>query len=401
MDSGTSYEKASFGNGKEDLVRDEKMTKLMHSWEGLNDVERRRRAILRRSEMSFWKVIMFWDGTCLKASTKDWLLWFTVGVYVFCRMQIRLPWIPLQVYDFGNSDIGIIGGFLSFFLVLFVNQTNMRFNEQYKTSMNCEQYIFDMASLVVTVLPKADAARIIRYMNAAHVAGYAGLSKTYSKSTFFDELNKRLGLLAPKERTRVAALDMDSGAACFQEMTTWAMKDIATAQKNDHIDGRLAGSMRDKLLAFRGSMETLYDYGDQPVPFYYIHFLSILSALYLPLFAVSNAYAAGMEEDEIHWSSDIITGLIVLVQAIFVIGLRLLGQQMMDPYGDDEEDLSVLHYVRTGWETSNRILATRFPDDVDPAAEEEVARERASLGGAWEDGWTPKPDDAGNASGLV
>ena len=68
---------------------------------------------------------------------------------------------------------------------------------------------------------------------------------------------------------------------------------------------------------------------------------------------------------------------------------------------DDEEDLSVLHYVRTGWETSNRILATRFPDDVDPAAEEEVARERASLGGAWEDGWTPKPDDAGNASGLV
>lgn len=69
----------------------------------------------------------------------------------------------------------------------------------------------------------------------------------------------------------------------------------------------------------------------------------------------------------------------MLVQAIFVIGLRLLGQQMIDPYDEDEEDLSVLTYVREGWESSNRILASRLPDQD----EEEEPVPATSLGGAW------------------
>eukprot|EP00584_Thalassiosira_punctigera_P007426 CAMPEP_0172541766 /NCGR_PEP_ID=MMETSP1067-20121228/12536_1 /TAXON_ID=265564 ORGANISM="Thalassiosira punctigera, Strain Tpunct2005C2" /NCGR_SAMPLE_ID=MMETSP1067 /ASSEMBLY_ACC=CAM_ASM_000444 /LENGTH=384 /DNA_ID=CAMNT_0013327879 /DNA_START=121 /DNA_END=1272 /DNA_ORIENTATION=+ len=336
-----------------------------YTWEDLNTLERKRRDILRRLELPFSRILTYYDGTCLMAFMKDWLGWLTVGIYVFVRMQVRLPWVPFRVYDFGDSDIGIIGGFLSFFLVLFVNQANGRMNEQYKCSMDCQRCMYDVAGIVDSLLPKSDAARIVRYMNAAHVAGYAGLSSTYSKANFFDELDSRLGLLTPNERDRVESLDMDSGGDCFREIVMWAMRLVTRAQDTGHVDARTAGTLRDKLLKFRDSMDSLYDYADQPVPFYYIHFLSVLSTLYLPLFAVSLGYSAGMGDGMgggLHWTADVISGLIVLVQSIFVIGLRLLGQQMIDPYGDDEEDLSVLTYVREGWETSNRILASRLPD---------------------------------------
>ena len=123
----------------------------------------------------------------------------------------------------------------------------------------------------------------------------------------------------------------------------------------------------------------LYDFTDQP-----IHFLCLLSALYLPLFAVSNAYKAGAG-DEVHWSADVLSGLIVLMQTIFVIGLRMLGRKMVDPYGDDLEDLSVLRFVKTAWLRSNRILVTRFPGEVSPELEEQLERQKkASLGEPWQ-----------------
>ena len=131
-------------------------------------------------------------------------------------------------------------------------------------------------------------------MNAAHAAGYVGLSDTYSKEHFFDELDRRLGLLTATERDRVAKLEMDRGGDCFREIMTWALRLMTRAQQAGRTDALTAGMLREKLVAFRDSMDSLYDFADQPVPFYYIHFLSVLSTLYLPLFAVNLAYGAGM-----------------------------------------------------------------------------------------------------------
>ena len=82
------------------------------------------------------------------------------------------------------TDISIVGGFVSFFLVLFVNQTNTRFFDMYLLSKACSGKIQDVAGLASTLLPTEDAHRIIRLMNAAHVApGYVGLGGPYSKRT--------------------------------------------------------------------------------------------------------------------------------------------------------------------------------------------------------------------------
>ena len=128
----------------------------------------------------------------------------------------------------------------------------------------------------------------------------------------------------------------------------------------------------------RNSFAAIFADQDQPIHFFYIHFLSLLTVFYLPIFAIATAYKVDSHDDEdgkdgmsMNWTAELLSGLIVFLQAIFVIGLRLLGQVMVDPYGDDYEDLSVLHYIRSTWIQTDRILKTTFPDST--GGEEESA----------------------------
>merc|ERR1712194_504760 len=102
-------------------------------------------------------------------------------------------------------------------------------------------------------------------------------------------------------------------------------------------------------------MDGIYDYTDQPPHFFYVHFLALLSAVYLPLFAIDTAYGAGWGE-EARLVTDAINGIIVLLQCIFVVGLRSLGTKMVDPYGDDYEDLSVILYIESTLDNCAAIM---------------------------------------------
>jgi predicted membrane chloride channel (bestrophin family) len=355
-----------------------------YTWEELHAIESLRRDILKRTELPVWKILTFWDGTCLRALVSDWLIWATVGIYILIRIQARFTdAMPGYVANLANTDIAILGGFLSFFVVLFVNQSNTRFHDMYKTSMNCSSKVYDVASLVATAFPRASALRIVRYMNAAHAAAYVGLNRTYSKREFFDKMNDTLRFLGTEEMKRINITGMDDGADACYEMTGWCMMDVHLAFKEGHVNAYEAEALKEKIIEFRGNVDTLYDYCDQPIHFFYIHFLCLLSALYLPLFAVDNAYGAGVGE-EVHWTLDLVALLIVLLQSIFVIGLRLLGQKMIDPYGDDLEDLSVMYYVKSTWQRSNRILVAQLPGPVSPELEEGLDRQKESIGFAWE-----------------
>ncbi len=382
-----------------------------YTWDELEAIETRRRAILKRSEEPFWGILAHWDGTVLPSIFTDSLFWITVGIYILIRVWARTG-IPDYVVDLGSGDIAVIGGFLSFFLVFYVNQSNTRFFTLYNCSMACKGRIFDTATLVVATLPKEVGCRVVRYMNAAHVAGYTGLSKTYPASSFFAQLNKNLGLLTDKELVRLQEIDLNKGGSCQRECIAWAMKDVQNQYRKGVIDAELAYQLRDLLLQLRASFASLYNAADlvcfvcvvvlsialtrfvraharrsiQPVPFFYVHFICLLSALYLPLFAISAGYKAGTGAD-VYWTADAVAGLVVILQAIFVIGLRILGQKMDDPYGDDLEDLSVIWYCTFTWRMSQRVLNARFPtDEPSERVEKQLIRDRSdSIGNAFEE----------------
>ena len=246
----------------------------MYTWQELQEIEFRRRSILRRAELPFWNILCYWDGTCLATLSRDSLLWATALIYIVIRFQARHGDMPEFVSKLSSAKIDVIGGFLSFFLVIFVNQSNGRLSDMYKQSMDCQQRLVEAATLAATSLPKASARRLLRYLNAAHIAGYVGLSysRTYNQENVFDELNASLKLLTPGELSRVNALDMNLGGDCYRELVVWCIGDMNALEHNQIISARIAAQLSDKILQFQAAMATIYGWNDQSPLFFYIHF---------------------------------------------------------------------------------------------------------------------------------
>lgn len=150
-------------------------------------------------------------------------------------------------------------------------------------------------------------------------------------------------------------------------------------KEKGYVDSYEAETMHQHILNLRGPMDGIYDHCDQPTYFFYILFLCLLSTLYQPLFAVENAYSAGRGSDA-DWTIEMLNWTIVLVQSVFVVGLRFLGQKMIDPFGDDYEDLSVLTYVYTTVGKCRTILDAPNQADVVPAMEEMLTKKKNDPG---------------------
>ena len=274
-----------------------------------------------------------------------------------------IEYVPDIVPLLDETNIGILGGFLSFFLVLFVNQTQTRFLEIYGFSKACSGRIQDVAGLARAQLPHEVGDKLVRLFNAAHIAGYVGLNATgqgnaYSKDQFFDVYNEQHDLLTPEEMEKLEHHEMDNSGQCMKELCTWCQQEVSDARRAGHLDSYEAQRMQDRILTFRAAMDGMYDYTDQPPHFFYIHFLALLSALYLPLFAIDTAFSGAWGE-ETYIGLDLVNGVIVFLQCIFVIGLRSLATKMIDPYGDDYEDLSVMMYVEATLEICDTIMNSK------------------------------------------
>jgi len=353
-------------------------------------------------EEPFWKIIFHFKGTVLRVIIEDILFWLTLATYVSIRIRFHLEPENAANFNYVNlsQNLVYVGGFLLFFLVFYVNQNHHRYFQLHQDSMVLMGRVNDVATLVKAILPMERARRINRYMNAAHVAMYTGLSSTYEKENFFDPLEARFALLTDEELYRIVEeIDVDnSGPKAAFEIITWIMCDIRDAQINSFIDTNEAMQLREQLLCFRSTIAKIFVTTTLPIPFFYVHFLSLLTAVFLPLFAVVVAYETGevnvvegttssgeaFSQENTTWVAEIVSGLVVFLQALFVIGLRILGQQLSDPFGGDLIDLQIARYVNMILNGSNQILAAKRLHPPSIETELRLQLKMSSLGQAFE-----------------
>ena len=295
----------------------------------LQDIEKRRRAILKRTDLGFFRMLFFWDGTCLQAVLSEAMLWITMLIYVLVRVGAYTS-LPTFVSEIGSTDITTVGAFVTFFMVFHTNNTVTRFHELYMASMQCKSSIFDCASLASSTLPHDRALRLVRYMNAAHIAGYVGLSETYGYQNFFCPMNESKQFLTEQELTRIEYINMDEGGNCHREIVVWCFDEITDALKNGVISETVAWDLRQCILKLRRSCTTMYDYNDQPIPFFLTHFAVLMMVIFLPLVSVSYGLEAGTG-DNVYWLRDIVEGIVVFLQAVVLLGLRTLADMLSDP----------------------------------------------------------------------
>ena len=225
--------------------------------------------------------------------------------------------------------------------------------------------IIEMATLAHSVLPEERARTLVRHMNAAHLVGYTCLSGVYTPDNFVEPFNKELRLLTANEMQSIVTSDrnMTKGGKTCGEIVSWAMKDVQSALNAGEIDSRMASTLRGILLEFRSNMSKMFNDKAQPaVTFFYFHLVSVLCCLYLPFFALNEAQES--TSDGYHFTSkEIVHILVLLVQCLYVIGMRILAIKLMNPYEDDVEDLSILTFIKQGWEGSANILNTKMPSE--------------------------------------
>ena len=100
---------------------------------------------------------------------------------------------------------------------------------------------------------------------------------------------------------------------------------------------------------------------------------------------------------EIPWYAEIVGFFLVLLQCLFVVGLRMLGQQLGNPYGEDFIDIQVTTYIIMVLSTTNKILESPVNDPVDVITELNLKKRMVSLGDGWE---TIKGDELDDDSSL-
>lgn len=114
--------------------------------------------------MPVWRILLCWTGTCLAQVAVDSLIWFSMLLYVAIRIYAHIiKDVPHSVDALSeDNNLEILGGFLSFFLVLFVNQTNGRFLHMYGFSKAASGRIQDLAGMAKAQLPPEAADRLVR-----------------------------------------------------------------------------------------------------------------------------------------------------------------------------------------------------------------------------------------------
>jgi predicted membrane chloride channel (bestrophin family) len=369
--------------------------------------ERHRRELLQRSKIFSREhlYLQIW-GTVIPAVIRSGEFWFSLFVYVVIRLCIVYGVTTSVDISIDSKTVGTIGGFISFMLVFYNNQVYSRYAAQYDNSMKMEGKILNLtyfardnlqtfklssssSSTSSTTNPtntptpaeeKATAMvwQFVRYLNGAHILGYVGLSDTYERDNLFEPFNKKFKMFTVSELQRLEYTNSidDSSGACYREVLGWASSLLQEAHRSGQLVAVVYNNMMNELLALRGHINTLYEYDDQPIPFVYVHLIYFLIIFYLPLFSffVATSFDAG------HAWSNCPGFVVVFLNSLFTVGLLEIGRFMSEPYGSDNCDLSVIHYLKSTWLNCRKILAAKRFDVSTLALEQEMEEHRPVLG---------------------
>lgn len=336
------------------------------TYKNLEDIEATRREIIRRQTKPFYKNIFYVHGAAVVETIFAPLFLLTIFLYAIVR--IRMYTAQLEVQE-SKGNIGTLGNFLTFFQAILLTQTYGRYWEQFIFLAKPIAHMFNM-SLMLMVLPRKPAIRILRYVLGAYAICFCYCSETYTVTNFFNHVNKKWNLLTDKEMKRVNKINANEGGYAFREIIGWAMQLVEMHRKNGELDMMQASEIRTAILGVRAVVSTLGDYAAQPIPYFFYYFMDAVAFLYLPLFAISTGYANKTNDAYSEYTALVA----VLVNTFFICGLREIFRKLADPIGDDVEDLCVLTYTNAAVDGCFAIISA--PELPEECNEEELDEQR-------------------------
>jgi len=232
------------------------------------------------------------------------------------------------------------------------------------------------------ILPKHELWRLVRYLNAAHVLGYCGLSQTYNETNTFYPINENEKLLTKWEVDRIQEIGLDNGSKCFNEVICWAIDVLDQSGPACESDKQ---PLKNEVLSLADLVGGLYSFDEQPFPLIYLHTLFLMTAIYMPLMSYTLAVNFVVKATN-SILEEIFGAMLLTMFLLFTVGLIALGKFFMNPYGDDSNDLSVLDYVHSTIMASRRVISGQVMPASNVELEMALEKDRSSKGNGFIDG---------------
>jgi hypothetical protein len=209
---------------------------------------------------------------------RNFLFWFTICFYAFLR-HLFIYVIPLSSVSLVTvNQLAPLGTFIVFFLVFVNGSLYNRYVRQYELAQMIPGHINRILYIIRPFFQPEATWRFYRYLNAAHCAGYVGLSggTIYSKSNFFDVIVKKHQLLTESEFERITEIDpsLSQRGAIYRELLAWCSDEIGfffLNLTNSKVPNQLCTAVLAEINNFESRVAGLYEFSDQPIPFIFIH----------------------------------------------------------------------------------------------------------------------------------
>ena len=238
--------------------------------------------------MELFTTLSKFRNTILPAVLGRPLFWICLSVHVTCLVLSRIkapsaddPDVEVNVYNLPSLEVSTLGtltALLTFFLVFYGGQSYTRMQTFYASFIGMGGTAQNWMLLLNTYYDddaiKWNAARHI--LASHHLFCYLlneSSGATRISQSEWQVLTRRK-LLKPKE---IAALDTFSGFKPALPLA-WALKEIHASSHagQSGVDYHLIADFRRLAFAFRGHCGAVANWMAQPVPFAYLHALTLL-----------------------------------------------------------------------------------------------------------------------------
>uniref|UniRef100_F1L7E8 Bestrophin homolog n=1 Tax=Ascaris suum TaxID=6253 RepID=F1L7E8_ASCSU len=309
----------------------------------------------------FSSLMLRWRGSLWKAVLKD-LIAFYLAYYVILFFQWYVLDAKQKEYFTGWiawCEIGSQYIPLSFLLGFFVAVVVARWWEQF----NWISWPDKMMIMVAACLPGEEnlAIRktIARWSSLQAAIAWSGVSVRTLKRFPTERHLVESNLMTEEEYSMYMAIDAPHGK--WFVPTMWIVNLIKTVYRQKRIDSVQMHMLLQHVYSYRDGFAMLFVYDWVKIPLVYTQVVAI--ATYGYFFICLIGRQPKLDERSMEKETTILFPIFTTFQILFYLGWLKVGQYLMNPFGEDDDDFE-LNYVLDRNTCIANMMATELADQL-------------------------------------
>eukprot|EP00935_MAST-01C_sp_MAST-1C-sp1_P000432 g432.t1 len=316
----------------------------------IKDLDRRRQTVLTEGKnRSMVNSGLRFVGTLLPHVIVHPVFWAAVAGWIAGIVVGREDDVAEDFKVDFNMLFGV-GAFLAFFTIFHLCECYRRWQNTFDHAMSAILALKSATLMLSSYISKDDykyATDIVRYLNAAHLLAYVGVSDEYSIK-LFREYNDEQQLLSQREVKEIETLDPEHGPLATSRCLIWSMQLIHACKENEVMHVTEIGRVEARILSVWSDLARLHDLNNQPIPLAYFNLLAILTFVYVPL----SSFMLGFTFAE-DWHISLVG---MLMSNLSLVGITKLAVQFHDPIGSDLIDFTVFRWIDSTTQETRKML---------------------------------------------